>query len=312
MELLSKTAQKMLDKAATMALPSKAAVVVLLMSGTCHMSAQQDYETSPDASDSVTSPDEPISVALPIPLDSIEVPDLIHPFKITIEEDTIPTSATDTIRPSKYVDDILGQKEMKWFKGFTLSADIFGPVMYAFSDYGNAEGALRLNLKNTYFPVFEAGYTKCETTDDNTDISYKTAAPYFRIGIDYNVLKDKWQDNRLYVGLRYGFTSFTYDMSGPDMTDPIWHGTAPFRYKGMKSTSHWAEIVFGVQVKIWSKFHMGWSVRYKKPLKIGQEIYAQPYYVPGYGTTVNESCWGGTYNLIFDLNWGKKKTKDKS
>ncbi len=218
----------------------------------------------------------------------------------------------DTVRPTQYIGEILERKDLEWFQGFTVSADIFGPVIYVFSDYGNAEGALRLNLKNTYFPVVEVGYGKCETTDDNTHISYKSAAPYFRVGIDINILKNKWQDNRLYVGARYGFSTFNYDMSGPDMTDPVWHGTAPFRYEGMKSNSHWAEIVFGVQVKIWSKFHMGWSVRYKKAMKIGQDMYAKPYYVPGYGTTVGESCWGGTYNLIFDLNWGKKqKTTDR-
>lgn len=294
-KLSSKAEQNLFGKAANLALSGKATVAVLLMLGACPMSAQQDSTLMTTSADTIRPSESSDTITLPAPTDTITLP--------------VPT---DTIRPSKYVENILGQQELKWFQGFTLSADIFGPVMYAFSDYGNAEGALRLNLKNTYFPVFEIGYAKCETTDDNTDITYKTAAPYFRIGIDYNVLKDKWQDNRLYVGLRYGFSSFTYDMSGPDMTDPIWHGTAPFRYEGMKSTSHWAEIVFGVQVKIWSKFHMGWSVRYKKPLKIGQEIYAQPYYVPGYGTTVSESCWGGTYNLIFDLNWGKKKTKDKS
>lgn len=216
------------------------------------------------------------------------------------------SSPTDTVRPSQYVQDALSQKELEWFQGFTVSADVFGPAIYAFSDYGSVEGALRLNLKNTYFPVFEVGYGKCWTTDDNTHISYKSAAPFFRAGIDINILKNKWQDNRLYVGVRYGFSSFNYDMSGPDMTDPVWYGTAPFRYEGMKSNSHWAEIVFGVQVKIWSKFHMGWSVRYKKAMKIGQDMYAKPYYVPGYGTTEGESCWGGTYNLIFDLNWGKK------
>lgn len=219
------------------------------------------------------------------------------------------SSPTDTVRPTQYVREALGQKELEWFQGFTVSADIFGPAIYAFSDYGSVEGSLRLNLKNTYFPVFEMGYGKCQTTDDDTHITYKTVAPFFRAGVDINLLKNKWQDNRLYVGARYGFSTFNYDMSGPDMTDPIWHGTSPFRYEGMKSDTHWAEIVFGVQVKIWSKFHMGWSVRYKKTLKTGQSVYAKPYYVPGYGTTVGESCWGGTYNLIFDLNWGKKTKK---
>lgn len=229
-------------------------------------------------------------------------------FHMSAQQDTLTLSSpTDTVRPTQYVQEILKQKELKLFQGFTISADIFGPITYVISDYGSIEGALRLNLRNTYFPIFEIGYGKCNTTDDDTHISYKAAAPFFRAGVDINILKDKRQNNRLYVGVRYGFSTFNYDMSGPDMTDPVWHGTAPFHYEGMKSNSHWAEIVFGVQVKIWSKFHMGWSVRYKKPMKIGQDMYAKPYYIPGYGTTVGESCWGGTYNLVFDLNWGQRQ-----
>ena len=180
---------------------------------------------------------------------------------------------------------------------------------YLFSDYGSVEGALRLNLKSTYFPIVEIGYGTCKTTDAETNISYSTSAPFFRIGLDFNILKDKYQDNRLFVGARYGFSSLKFDMSGPNMTDPIWGGTAPFNYKNASSNSSWMELVFGVQTKIWRNFHMGWSVRYKQQLKIGQPDYAKPYYIPGYGTTTNTSCWGGTYNLIFDLNWGKKKRK---
>jgi hypothetical protein len=223
------------------------------------------------------------------------------------DEPIVVLNETDTIRPTKYIAPLIEQPKLALFQGFTLSADILGPIIYLLSDYGSTEAALRLNLKNTYFPIVEVGYGKCESTDIETNISYSTSAPFFRAGIDFNILKNKFMDNRLYVGARYGMSSFKFDMSGPAMTDPIWGGSSPYSYHNAKSTSSWMEVVFGVQVKIWRNFHMGWSVRYKQELHIGQPSYAKPYYIPGYGTTTDTSCWGGTYNLIFDLNWGKKK-----
>lgn len=225
------------------------------------------------------------------------------------DEPVVIVNASDTIRPTKYIADLMEQPPLPFFQGFTLSGDIFGPALYLFADYGSVEAALRLNLKSTYFPIIEAGYGSCKTTDAETNISYSTNAPFFRIGLDWNILKNKLQDNRLFVGARYGFSSLKFDMSGPNMSDPIWGGSAPFNYKNASSNSSWLEIVFGTQVKIWSNFHMGWSVRYKHQIKVGQPDYAKPYYIPGYGLTTDTSCWGATYNLIFDLNWGKKKLK---
>lgn len=212
-------------------------------------------------------------------------------------------------KPTKYVAVEVEKPKLLLFQGFTLSADVFGPLVYAFSDYGNIEAALRLNLKNTYFPIAEVGYGLCDKTDLNTYIKYKTSAPYLRIGCDVNFLKDKFQDNRLFVGLRYGVSSFNYDISGPDMKDPIYGGAEPFGFDGISTTSQWIEIVLGVQVKVWRNFHMGWSVRFKSEMSTKESLYAKPYYIPGYGTTTGGTVWGGTYNLIFDLNWGKKKGK---
>lgn len=238
------------------------------------------------------------------------VASLIMLFSCTMsaqDEPIVVVNASDTIRPTKYIAELMEHPSLPFFQGFTISGDIFGPALYLFTDYGSAEAALRLNLKGTYFPIVEVGYGTCKTTDAETNISYSTNAPFFRIGLDLNILKNKLQDNRLFVGARYGFSSLKFDMSGTNMTDPIWGGSAPFNYKNASSNSSWLEIVLGTQVKIWSNFHIGWSVRYKHQIKVGQPDYAKPYYIPGYGTTTDTSCWGATYNLIFDLNWGKKK-----
>lgn len=211
-------------------------------------------------------------------------------------------------KPTKYVAVETQKEHLVFFQGFSLSVDVYGPVAYAVSDYGTAEGALRVNLKNTFFPIVEMGLGRCEKEDFNTKIAYKANAPYARIGVDINMLSDKFQSNRLYLGARYGISKFSYDMIAPDMTDPIWGGSASAAMKDIDCTSHWAELVMGVDVKIFRNLHMGWAVRYKRELASTKSDFAKPNCIPGYGYTTNSTCWGATYNLIFDLNWGLKKS----
>lgn len=211
--------------------------------------------------------------------------------------------------PKKYIVQVNETPRLSFFQGFTISVDAFGPIQYVMSDYGSIEGALRLNLQNTYFPIIELGIGGCETLDSNTDIQYKTTAPYGRIGFDINLLKNKFQENRLYVGLRYGISKYKYDYSGPDISDPLWGGDYTLNLKDVESTSHWGELVFGVQVKIWRNMHMGWSLRLKKELLTNSDNTSFPHYIPGYGKTATESSWGGIYSLIFDVNWGMKQKR---
>lgn len=214
-------------------------------------------------------------------------------------------------RARKYVAAAFEEPKQTFFQGFTLGVDLFSPAQYLLTDGGGFEGALRLNLLNTYLPIVEVGYLRYDKTDENTDIRYATTAPYARIGIDVNVLNNKWQNNRLYVGARYGISKYDFDISGPSVSDPIWGGEETFSYQDISMTSQWLELVCGVEVSLWRNFHMGWSVRYKQKLASTKSRYAEPYYIPGYGTTTGAVAWGITYSLIFDLNWGKKLTPEQ-
>lgn len=227
---------------------------------------------------------------------------------IQAQEQQEPLMPGEKPKPTKYVAVDEEKQHLVFFQGFTLSVDGYGPASMMLSDYGTIEGALRLNLKNTFFPIFEAGVGRCSKEDFNTKVSYETSAPFGRIGIDINMLKDKFQSNRLYLGARYGISKFKYDIAGPEQTDPIWGGSKPFSMKNIDCTSHWAELVFGVEVTIFKNFHMGWAVRYKREIASTKNDLAKPNCIPGYGYTTNATCWGGTYSLIFDLNWGMKKS----
>ncbi len=186
------------------------------------------------------------------------------------------------------------------FRGFSVSADVVGPVMMAVSDYGQYEAAFHLNLKGKYFPVVEVGYGKADHTEEATQVTYKTAAPYFRVGVDFNVLKNKQDIYRLLVGARYAFTSFKYDLSSPGVKDPVWGDTSPYAAEGVACSYHWLEAAVGVDVKIAGPVHLGWSLRYKQRLSANEGTLGKSWYVPGYGKT-GTSSFGALFNVSIDI-----------
>lgn len=184
--------------------------------------------------------------------------------------------------------------------GFSIAGDLVGAVMAAVSPYGQFEGAFRVNLKGRFFPTFEAGWGVSDHTDETTNLSYKTSAPFFRIGCDYNFAKHVRDKGRLFVGARYGITRFNYDYSGPDLSDPISGVSTPFHYEGMKGSFGWGELLFGLEAKIVGPLHLGWSVRYRLRLHQSYEIPGQGWYIPGYGKS-GSSSFGATFHVIFDI-----------
>ena len=174
-----------------------------------------------------------------------------------------------------------------FYQGTSIGVEIAGIGSYLLgSDILNSEIAVQANLKNRFLPVIEVGYGKADAINDGNNLHYKTSAPYFRIGMDYNVFHKKTHlPGYLYVGLRYGMSSFSYDVDGPSMTDPNYGGeiSYPFAYSGMKSTASWLEGVLGLKVKIYKGFCMGWSVRYKMRMNVEGHDNSIPWYVPGFG-----------------------------
>lgn len=195
---------------------------------------------------------------------------------------------------------LLQRDTVPFFRGLALSADLVGAAQLALSDYGQYEAALRVNLRDKVFPVFELGYGKADAEDAATRLSYKTSAPYGRIGIDFNLMKNKHDVNRLYGGLRYAYTNYKFDLFCPGVTDPTWGETAEFKAKDVSCYYHWLEFVFGVDAKIWGPIRLGWSARYKRRLVHDDGFVGRPWYVPGYGKQGNARL-GGTFNVIFEL-----------
>lgn len=186
------------------------------------------------------------------------------------------------------------------FRGFSVSIDIAGPMAKAMSDHGEYEAALRINLHDQYFPIVELGYGEADHNDEVTQLSYSTKAPYFRIGCDLNLLKNKHAPNRIYGGIRYAFTSYKVDMSRPTIEDPIWGTPTSFEITGESCNQHWAELVFGIDAKIFGPLHLGWNVRYKRRLSHKDCSAGNTWYIPGYGK-YGDTRLGANFNVIIDI-----------
>nr|WP_320059740.1 DUF6048 family protein [uncultured Bacteroides sp.] len=205
--------------------------------------------------------------------------------------------------------------EFPLYNGTYISGDLYGLGSNLLGgDFLSSEVSVDVNLKNKFFPVVELGYGTTDAWSDDEGIRYKSSAPYLRVGMNFNMMYKKKTENIFYVGLRYGLTSFKYDVSTPSFTDPIWNdgisnpgledgiwgGSTPYSHTGLKGSMQWFELVVGVRAQIYKNFLMGWSVRMKYRTSSSASKYADPWYVPGFGT-YGSSQMGLTYSLIYKL-----------
>ena len=201
------------------------------------------------------------------------------------------------------------------YNGTYVGVDIFGIGSKLFGgDFLSSEVNVTVNLKNKFLPTAEVGFGTTDTWND-TGIHYKGSSPFFRIGMDYNTMSKKKEKNSyLYVGLRYAFCPMKYDISSlpipdtefggsmenPSLMDPIWGGSVPYDYAGLKATMQWFEIVAGVRVNIYKNFYMGWALRMKYRLSASVSEHGNPWMVPGFGKYSSKNM-GITYTLTYKL-----------
>lgn len=195
------------------------------------------------------------------------------------------------------------QPKAPLFMGVAVQVDLAGPVMKALSTkFDQLECGARVNFRDKYFPLVELGVGECEREGEQNANHFKTRAPYFRVGMDYNFNK-KHNGNRFFAGLRYGFSAYTFDFSNAEFQDPVYGGSTGMSISNRQTNMHWAEVSVGCETKLWSFIRLGWTLRFKARISEKDTTFGSPYYALGFGKN-GPTTWGGTCNLIFDI--GKK------
>lgn len=193
------------------------------------------------------------------------------------------------------------QHRIPLLTGASVSFNLAGALLARTTSSGEYEGAFRLNLRNRYFPIAEIGWGVADAEGATSHLTFSTHAPYFRLGMDYNLKRDRLSKNRIFIGARYGFSAFSYDVSGPDIQDNRWNTTLPFQHSGIDDQVHWGEALFGLEAQLWKFVHVGWSVRYRLRFYEKDTGIGHAWYVPGFGKNTSSAHFGGTFNIVFDL-----------
>lgn len=206
-----------------------------------------------------------------------------------------PTKAEQERLRLKQIDD-----SIPFFRGVQAGVDAVGLIQMGVSSYGQAEGIVRVNLKDKYFPVIEAGWGRANEKNEVTQTSFKTSAPYIKVGADFNMMRNKHDIYRLYAGLRYALTYYKFSIEHPDVVDPVWGGATSYIFNNIKANCHWVEAVAGIDAKIVGPLRLGWTVRYRKRIAHNDGYLGNTWYIPGYGRQ-GSAHLGGTFNIIFEL-----------
>ncbi len=220
----------------------------------------------------------------------------------SLANDSTATDTTKQVPVAEKLKQVLSADSTKhaFIRGFALYVELTGVGAKMFSGSNvYYEAGLRINLKQTYFPTVELGYADSNCENDVSLVSYRAKAPYFRVGMDYNFLKNKESNNRLFGGLRVGYTTFDYTIADPDFTDPVWNKPVEYLHT-FNSNALWTEFIFGLEAEVWKAFHLGWTVRYKVRLSQTTNETGEPYYIPGFGTN-DGTRLGATFYMALDI-----------
>lgn len=199
------------------------------------------------------------------------------------------------------------------FRGVSVVVDAASPLMgIAYGDVVNVEAQVGVNLYRRLYPVFEVGFASVRKVSTEEAV-YSSHSPFFRVGLDFGLLKPfkddgSWRSVRSYpfVGVRYAFSPMNYRIDNVVVRDEYWGTESVVDYGRSAVYSGWIEVVGGVRVDLYKGLTMGWSVRLKALLHTSAPSKNYLWYVPGYGR-VGDVGFGFNYTIGYTFHYGEDK-----
>lgn len=247
----------------------------------------------------------------------------------------------DSIRLAKKLRRLQRKEKLQNFK-FTFDAVRFGlEGTYLFqgllsekigSFYANTrklEGTTDFTfLKNTICLTTGMGYWSVSrlTNVPYNGYQYQNTGTYFRIGLDYNILKhmkQKFLEDAIFIGFRFGHVAGKHKINMLVKNIPWnWYDIrskkngklSQFRYSAdlpyKNYTANWFELVTGLRATVWRNFQMGYTFRYKVMMTIKNQhknLFVNE--VPGFGTTELKAKPSISYHVFYRIPFKKKNAK---
>ncbi len=194
--------------------------------------------------------------------------------------------------------------------GLTVGVNFFDAILKAAGQkYASFDVSADLSLHNWIFPVVEAGVGFANNTPENGNFTYKgLPSVYAKVGVNYNFLYKSNPDYQFFFGLRFGFSSFSYDVTDITIKSDYWGQTNTFDLPRQHATAMYGEALIGLRVKIAGPISMGWTARFHGKFGTPKGEQSQPWFIPGYGA---KSPLAATFSICYSLGWPKSKMKEK-
>lgn len=215
----------------------------------------------------------------------------------------------DTLSGSEFVDTLAvvpktAKMQYPLWNAVTVGVNIWDPIMRILGQqYGGADVWAELSLHNRYKPVIEFGLSAANITPEEMNYTFKSSlAPYFKLGINYNIFYNSNSNYQFNVGLRYAFTTYSYEVVNVTVNEGYWDDPSHFSLPSARSTAGWLEVVAGVKVLIAKPVSLGWNVKYCAKLHESAAPYGEPMYIPGFGKRKNPLSVSFSVMYTLELN----------
>ncbi len=156
-----------------------------------------------------------------------------------------------------------------------------------------------------YYLSLDYGYWAKQL--EYTNGSFENAGNYFRIGADVNFLLKDPDRNMVFLGYRYGQS--TFDQSSTYLPNFVMAPAYALSASDKNVKSHWMELTGGLRVKIWKMIWVGYTARFKFAPRASGYIEMSPFDIPGYGVFEKKIYWGFNYQVFYRIGWKAKDSK---
>ena len=211
--------------------------------------------------------------------------------------------------------DILIKKEkLLNINKIRLGFDLLKPILSSSEgDNLNYEIVGDLQLTENIYLAGEYGLVDKVIEDEN--INFNSTGSFLRIGFDYNMFEN-WigMDNSIYVGLRYGTSSFSskildYNVRNKDsyFSNLVTNEFQTIEYSNL--SGNWIEILLGIKVETFKNVYLGLSLRLNKLLSDKKPDNFGNLFIPGFNKVTDENTFGSGFNYTLTYSIPLKKRK---
>ena len=180
-------------------------------------------------------------------------------------------------------------------------------------DYKGLELTGDYRLTKRFYIAGELG-NEDKTVDDDR-LNFTTKGTYFKAGFDFNSFEN-WLDmeNMIYVGMRYGVSSFSQTLNSYKIYDPTNYYGDNTVISGEKQnglTASWIEIIGGVKAELFSNLYLGFSLRLNYLVSDKKPNNFDNLYIPGFNRTYDGKFGAGiNYTLSYFIPIYKKNKSE--